>query len=113
MATKRIIMSQREVDRLGVIQAVAERRLRQCDGARQLGLSVRQVKRLCRRHREQGAAGLVSRHRGRRPNNAIADSVRVEVLALLRERYVDFGPTLAHEKLTEVHGYAFSEVRVP
>jgi len=112
MATKRIIMSQREVDRLGVIQAVAERRLRQCDGARQLGLSVRQVKRLCRRHREQGAAGLVSRHRGRRPNNAIADSVRVEVLALLRERYVDFGPTLAHEKLTEVHGHAFSVERV-
>jgi hypothetical protein len=101
-------MSHREVDRLGVVQAVRERRLRQGDAALQLGLSVRQVKRLCRRHRDEGAAGLVSRHRTKRPNNAIADSVRDEALALLRARYPDFGPTLAHEKLTECHGYAFS-----
>lgn len=108
MTTGSITMSRREVDRLGVVQAVCARRLRQCEAAQQLGLSVRQVKRLCRRHREQGAAGLVSRHRGKRPNNAIADSVRDEVLALLRARYPDFGPTLAHEKLTETHGYTFS-----
>lgn len=105
-------MSQREVDRLGVVQAVLERRLRQCDAAHQLGLSVRQVKRLCRRHRDEGATGLVSRHRGKRANNAIADNVRDEVLELLRERYPDFGPTLAHEKLIECHGYAFSVERV-
>lgn len=108
MTTGSITMSRREVDRLGVVQAVCERRLRQCDAAQQLKLSVRQVKRLCRRHREQGAAGLVSRHRGKRPNNAIADGVRDEVLALLRARYPDFGPTLAHEKLTEAHGYTCS-----
>lgn len=108
MTTGSITMSRREVDRLGVVQAVCERRLRQCDAAQQLGLSVRQVKRLCRRHRDEGAAGLVSRHRTKRPNNAIADGVRDEVLALLHQRYSDFGPTLAHEKLTECHGYAFS-----
>lgn len=65
-------MSRQEVDRLGVVQAVVERRLRQGDGARQLGLSVRQVKRLCRRYRAEGAAGLVSRKRAKRANNANA-----------------------------------------
>jgi transposase len=101
-------MSQQEVDRLSVIQSVTNRHLTQADAARQLGLSVRQVKRLVRRYQDQGAAGLVSGHRGRRPNNAIAEAVRQEVLGIVRKHYADFGPTLACEKLTERHGHTLS-----
>ena len=72
--------------------------------ARQLGLSVRQIKRLVRRYRTQGTAGLVSRRRGQRPPNARAPTLRADVLAVGRARYPDFAPTLAHEKLTEQHG---------
>jgi len=42
------------------------------------------------------------------PNNAIADAVRSEVVGLVRTHYVDFSPTFAHEKLTEIHNYRFS-----
>lgn len=108
MAEEQITMSRREVDRLGVVQAVVGRRLKQREAAAQLGLTVRQVKRLVRRYREAGAAGLVSRHRGRRPNNAIAAVAREQVLTLVRERYADFGPTLTCEKLTEHHGHRLS-----
>ena len=101
-------MSRREVDRLGVIQEVAAKRLRQATVAELLGLSVRQVKRLVKRYRARGAAALVSGHRGRRSNNAIAPSVKGAALELIRERYVDFGPTLAHEKLVEAHGFGVS-----
>ncbi len=101
-------MSRKESDRLGVIQMVCEKRLRQREAAEQLGLSVRQVKRLVRRFRDHGAPGLISRHRDRQPNNALADDVRTSALALIRDHYQDFGPTLAHEKLVEVHGHAFS-----
>jgi len=101
-------MSQKELDRHGVIQQVAKKQIRQRDAARQLGLSERQVKRLVRRYREQGAAGLISGHRGKRPNNAIAEELRASVEALIRERYTDFSPTFAHEKLTGAHGYGFS-----
>jgi len=38
-------MTHKEIDRQGVIQQVAGKQLRQRDAARQLGLSVRQVKR--------------------------------------------------------------------
>ena len=70
--TERILtMSQKELDRLEVIQRVVSKQLRQRQAAGQLMLSIRQVKRLVRRYREQGAAGLVSRHRGKRPGNAI------------------------------------------
>ena len=108
MGTGVITMSRKEVDRLGVIRAVAAKRLCQGAAARQSGLSVRQVKRLVRRYRGQGAPGLVSRHRGRRPNNAIPEGRRSAVLALVRTHYMDFGPTLAGEKLAERHGQHIS-----
>ncbi|MCY3956511.1 MAG: helix-turn-helix domain-containing protein [Nitrospira sp.] len=63
---------------------------------------------LVRQYPTQGAAGLVSRRRGQRPHNALAPALREQVLAVVRERYPDFAPTLAHEKLTEAHGYTFS-----
>lgn len=101
-------MSRKEVDRLGVIQAVANKQLRQELAARQLGLSLRQIKRLVRRYRDQGATGLISRHRGKRPNNAIAQEVRGAILELVRTHYADFGPTLACEQLAARHGHCLS-----
>jgi len=38
----------------------------------------------------------------------LSSGLRQEALALIRSRYEDFGPTFAHEKLTELHGLAFS-----
>lgn len=101
-------MSAREVDRLGVVRKVVARRLLQREASLQLGLSVRQVQRLVRRYRDDGAAGLVSRRRGKRPNNVIEAGVRREVMDWVHKRYADFGPTLACEKLTEFHGYRLS-----
>ena len=101
-------MSYKEADRVGLIRAVVEKRLRPREAAKRLGIGVRQVKRLVRRYRSDGPAGLVSGHRGKRPNNAIGEGVRREVLALVRKRYADFGPTLACEKLVEVHGHRLS-----
>ena len=108
MTERQVTMSQKEAGRLQVVQGALERRLSQAAAAGRLQLSVRQVKRLARRYRDEGAAGLVSRRRGQRPNNAIAAARRDEVLALIEARYPDFGPTLAHEKLTEAHNYRVS-----
>ena len=101
-------MSGKEVDRVGVVRQVMAKRLLQREAALQLGMSVRQVKRLVRRYRDDGASGLASRRRGRVPNNAIEAGVRREIMDWVRKRYADFGPTLACEKLSEVHGYRLS-----
>lgn len=108
MTEEHITMSHKELDRLEIIQAVAGKQLKQLEAARQSGLSVRQIKRLVRRYRDEGAAGLVSRRRGRRANNAFADGVRQAVMALVRDHYADFGPTLACEKLAERHDHSLS-----
>ena len=101
-------LSMAEADRAVVIGQVAEKRLMQREAAERLGLSVRQVKRLLARYREGGPAGLVSGHRDKVSNNAMAAAVRRAGMELVRERYADFGPTFACEKLVEVHGHRLS-----
>jgi transposase len=103
-----LTMSTKELDRLEIIGRVLERRLTQRTAAEQLGLSLRQVERLCRAFRSDGAAGLVSRKRGRRSNRKLAAALRERAVDLVRSRYADFGPTLACEKLTEQHGFDLS-----
>ena len=108
MAKEPITMTQKAVDRLKVIQQVVGKQLRQQEAAWQLGLSVRQLRRLVSRFRSEGAAGLVSRRLGRRPGNALSDAMRQEVMTLVRNHYADFGPTLACEKLAALHGRKLS-----
>jgi hypothetical protein len=57
-------------------------------------------------YRAEGAAGLVSKRRGRPSNRRQPAELRATALAIIRERYWDFGPTLAAEKLGELHGIA-------
>lgn len=92
-------MSAKELSRLEVMQRLAEKRMSQKEAGAILQLSRRQIKRLLRAYRAKGAAGLVSRHRGRKGNNRLAEEVKKRALNLLRTKYKGFGPTLAHEKL--------------
>ncbi|MCZ6822702.1 MAG: helix-turn-helix domain-containing protein, partial [Deltaproteobacteria bacterium] len=107
-SARTLTMSAQELDRLEVLGRVVERRLTQRQAAEQLGLSLRQVERLCRALRQQGASGLVSRKRGRPSNRKLPAAVREHALALVRTHYADFGPTFACEKLAEPHGVSVS-----
>lgn len=64
------------------------------------------------RYRSQVASGLLSRHRGHPSNYQPADGVAKRALNLIRDRYPDFGPTLACEKLRECHGLGLSKETV-
>ena len=103
-----LTMSKRELDRTEWMQAIRDRRATQAQVAERLGMSVRQVERLYRSFKADGAAGLISKKRGRPSGRRLPDTLRVEVLTLVREHYGDFGPTLAHEKLTALHGVTVS-----
>ena len=86
MQKETLTLSMEERDRLSVIEAVVGKRLRQRQAAQQLGLDIRQIRRLIRRYRASGPEGLVSGHRGKTPGNTKAPSMRQAVLALVRER---------------------------
>lgn len=97
-------MSRGELNRLDVLQQLANRQLKQRQAAELLNLSTRQVIRLVKAFKQEGPAALVSKRRGHPSNNRLAVALRAQVCELLRTRYPDFGPTLAHEKLRAVHG---------
>lgn len=101
-------MSLKEADRYAVIQQVIERTMGQSDAALWLNISVRQVKRLTRAIRHDGAQGAISKRWGVASNRRIAQLVRDRFMGLVREQYADFGPTLACEYLASQHGYTGS-----
>ena len=96
-------MSRKEVDRLGVVQRVVSKQISQVAASTQLGLTPRQVRRLLRKFEQNGVEGLVSKRRGTPSNNQLGKTLRSRVVELIKAHYHDFGPTFAHEKLTEQH----------
>src|SRR4030081_2920160 len=99
-----ITMSREELSRLRVLIDVADGRLSVADATGLIGVGRRQIYRLLQAFRAGGAGGLISRKRGGPSNRALGSVFRETVLAIVRERYADFGPTLAAEKLSELHG---------
>jgi hypothetical protein len=103
-----VSMSKQEFSRLEVLLRVQSGRLRVADACALLGLRRRQIFRLLRGLILDGAASLLSKRRGKPSNNRRPTEVRALALSLIRERYPDFGPTLAAEKLSEHHGCTIS-----
>ena len=92
-------MSKRELDRVEVLARVRSEQLLLVDAGRLMGVSYRQAKRLWKRYREEGAAGLQHRNAGRPSNRAHKEKFRRQVLRRVREKYGGavgerFGPTL-------------------
>lgn len=110
--TEVITVSMRELDRLKAIQAVVDGMLRPGVAAERLQLSDRQLRRLVHRYQSEGSSGLLSRHRGRPSNHQLNPVIVDQALRIIRERYADFGPTLACEKLAECHGLTVSRETV-
>jgi len=101
-------MSKEELKRLEVMRSLQKKCMGQSQAAEILGVSVRQVKRLLRVYRQEGAAGLVSQKRGKPSNHQMCPETVQVMLDLLKGRYAGFGPTLAHEKLVEREGMQVS-----
>ena len=107
-----IVMSIREVRRLKALQTVIDKQITQKVAASMLGLSGRQVRRLVKVIREKGDRGIIHGLRGRPSNRRLPEEMRERVLSRYQERYPDFGPTLAMEKLFECDGITISDETV-
>ncbi len=102
-------MNEQGLARVEVIEKITAGVLSQREGAAQLGLTTRHLRRLQRQYQQSGPSVLALKDRGGQPsNNRISEEIQDNVLKLLEEHYPDFKPTFAHEKLTEQHGLSFS-----
>ena len=105
-------MSQKELQRIKVIENMVQGRLTLSEAAALLQLSTRQIKRLKQRQDEEHADWVHHGNRGRPPVNAIPCTVRQQIVALAEGRYVGFNDSHLHEKLTEVEGLTVSRPSV-
>jgi hypothetical protein len=96
-----VTMSGGEFSRLQVLIDIDDGGLSVDEATGLLGVGRRQAYRLLAAFRARGPGGLTSRKRGRCSNRAYGPAFRRSVLWLVRDRYHDFGPTLAAEKLAQ------------
>lgn len=94
-----LTMSTEERKRLSVMIRRKEQGITLREVAEILRISYRQARRIWKRYLNGGDAGLVHRNRGRKSNRHFSSKVREQIIELYRQRYADFGPTLASEKL--------------
>lgn len=97
-----VTMSVKEVNYAGIIKKVIDGKIKQVRAAEIIGISDRQVRRQVKRVKEEGIKGLIHRARGK--EKRVTREKKEKVLKIYQEKYPDFGPTLASEKLIERDG---------
>ncbi len=101
-------MSQKELQRVSVISACIQGDMACARAAALLCLSVRQIKRLKKRMREDGEAALAHANRGRPSPRRLPQAVRQRIVQLARSTYAGFNDHHLCEKLVECEGFALS-----
>src|SRR5437879_5147058 len=101
METERIALSQRERDRLRVLHEIQQKQITQIAAARRLKISDRHIRRLLFRLEEYGDRAVIHGLRGRPSHRRLAARLELKILRRVRQRYADFGPTLAAEHLAQ------------
>ena len=96
-----IKMSREELMRLEVIQKVIDKRMKQKEAAKLLSLSTRQIRRMKRKVKSYGSIGLIHGNRGKPSSRKFSNEFRKEIISIVKQKYYDFGPTFASEKLKD------------
>src|ERR1700730_8929697 len=109
MEQERITMNQKERDWLDWLKQAKEKTITQRKAAENMEVEERWVRTLLKRMKRKGDAVVVHGLRGRPSNCKIAAKTQREAMAIVQREYVDFGPTLASEYLTEKHGVHVSK----
>jgi transposase len=103
-------MTQVDRDRLVTLRKTKKRLITQKQAAEELGLSVRQVKRLVYALKKRGDKAVIHGLRGKPSNQRIAKTVEKEAIRILSaDLYNGFGPTLASEYLADRHDIEVSK----
>lgn len=101
-------MSKKEVNRISVLEKAVDFRITNQEGANTLGITKRQFRTLRSRYKKEGVKGIVHKSRGKPSNRRISQGLKDYAISIVKVKYEDFGPTLAHEKLVGNHGIDFS-----
>ena len=103
MAQKLICMTKKELSRYEIINDLIAGKINGTDASKQIGVTIRHIKRLKSKVNKNGAEGLVHKNRGQSGNRKLNPEIVKKAEKYLKEKYSSFGPTFAAEKLAEIH----------
>ena len=103
MNKEHIIMNQGDVKRYEIIQKTIKKELKTSEASEILNLTERQIRRLKSKVRKYGIKGLIHANRGKPSSRKVPDKETDRIIKIIKEKYWDFGPTFATEKLEENH----------
>ncbi len=102
-----ITMRSKDLERIKIIERLAKKELTQIEAGKLLDISDRQIRTLLKRYQEFGDEGVISKKLGNN-NSQLSQPLKDKALRLIAEKYPDFGPTLATEKLQGLHSVFLS-----
>jgi hypothetical protein len=103
-----IIMTNKESRRYDIIINLMNNKIDGTQAAKQLNLSVRQVKRIKAKVKKKGIKGVIHGNRGRESNNKINKKEKEKIAKIIEKTYPDFTSQLTHEKLVENHNVTWN-----
>ncbi len=109
MAKEIITMSKKEIDRLRILHRIMDKQMSQVYGAKLLGITDRQIRTLLDKIGTNGDKGIVHGNRGHKAPNKMSGELEERIGRIIEQKYTDFGPTLASEKLFELDGIKISK----
>jgi hypothetical protein len=96
-------MTLKEANRLTIMKLLESKKINLKKASEELGLSYRQQLRIWKNYQREGPKGLISKKRGNPGNYCLSKELIQKVLGLIREKYLDYGPTFLKEKLEKKH----------
>ena len=112
MTQNLICMTQKELSRYDIIKNLIDGEINGSEAASQIGVSTRHIRRLKKKVDKQGIEVLAHGNRGRISNRRIDDKIIDEAKGHLNDKYADFKPLFASEKLAEIHNINLSSETV-
>src|SRR5713101_4418338 len=105
-----LLMTQADRDRLVTLKKAKRKLITQGEAAEELGVSRRHVKRMLKALKKRGDQSVIYGLRGKPSNRRVVEATEKEAVKILSaEIYEGFGPTLAAEYLSKLHGIEVSK----
>lgn len=113
MAKEEVLqMTQRDLDRIKILHQAIERRMTQEKAGELLDLCRVHVNRLCQRIKKKGDRAIIHGLRGQPSNHQLPAGLADKAISKIKEKYADFRPGFAAEKLLELDKIKLSAEKV-
>jgi len=108
-----IKLTMQESQRYEIIQRLITKQISEEEARKMLNLkSVRQIRRIKKRIKVEGLNGVIHKNRNKESNHKFSSTFENKIIAIIKEKYSDFKPLFAAEKLLENHNLRVSREKL-